>query len=537
MIAFLLVIGSHYAFDAPPEKARLLVAESDDVYAHVAAIFGGDVQELIEVRFGGTAKWAAGEAYGKSIEMDLDAPLAELMQTLAHETTHSFITLLSDGRLETHQSEARFFHEGLARWVELETFGTKRARAQELFEAAVLFGRGDADFPKLCDGDTFRRDHGEDGFYSLGLVFFDAFVELYGKKSIGKLVRSLGAQLETWNLNGPPLWERAFAAAGFDLNAVLARYGRRLADAFATHKNAIAAIPRVAATVGRSDDTYYVALDDALPPDVGLVCRFRSDATKHWEYGETRGDRTCVVPAALLADRFDYQLWLIDDVRGYELSSPWVSASRSAALALDLRAIDVMLEQICNVGRGGACYSLAAAAEFDRLPERALELYAKGCAAKHSRSCVQLGDLQASKRRLRQARAAYAKACAQGSADGCFELGVCEYEGTCAERNHAEAGQHFRRACDRGNAAGCGFLGALYKDGDTVEKDDARAAALFRRACDDGNGDACRRLAALTSDKAHQFRLYGAACRLDADACAEYAVYRCKSGRKAWCTR
>jgi hypothetical protein len=527
----LVLFVCHYNFVVPKaveREARALIAESDEVYARVAERFGAELGTTIDVDLSGASKWAWGQTAGTHVRMDLVsfASLNGRLATLAHETAHVFITVLSKSRLSMRPGEARFLHEGLATQVELATYGNAGARAKMRFEAAVMYGRGQAGFERLVDADTLTRELGPDALYVLGLQVVDALVAIHGRGAPVTLLRALSTTIEPWNKNGVDFWEEAFRAAGFRLDKVLERYNQTLADAYDEHKETIARLPPVAASLKKSDDAYYIVLDEPLPPDTWLACRFRSDPSEEPIAGVVRGDRTCSVHAgAISGDRIDYQIRIGDALNEMSLGFPWVQASKEGAPDFHLDAIDVMLEQICGVGGGAACFSLGQSANFDKLPARAQTFFTAGCKAGHSESCVRLGRLfEDAKGKTKETYDAFSRACELASPRGCFELGFCEDIGSCAAGHDKRAVEHYRFACDHGSADACHYLAEKYVEGEGVAVNLGQAATLFGSACERSFGPACVGLGRLYQRGAGVRRDAKEAARLFALGCHHFAM-------------
>jgi TPR repeat protein len=121
-------------------------------------------------------------------------------------------------------------------------------------------------------------------------------------------------------------------------------------------------------------------------------------------------------------------------------------------------------------------------------PEKAVQLFQKGCDADNAGSCVNLGVFQeqgkGTPKDVKKAIDSYKKACNLKSGLGCRNLGVV-YENPADGEVDKDAARHsYEAACQYGDTPGCGNLGVLYMNGDGIPADKQKAREYLQKACD-----------------------------------------------------
>src|SRR5215813_6931569 len=120
------------------------MARADEVHESVRKFLGASPDDTkIVVDMGGAAPHDAGNAYWKTIRMNLAASdnADRLAAVLGHETTHVYADRMSDTRLTSDFNSTRFFHEGLATYVENRLFGSDETVRPKRIVAAVMRSR------------------------------------------------------------------------------------------------------------------------------------------------------------------------------------------------------------------------------------------------------------------------------------------------------------------------------------------------------------------------------------------------------------
>lgn len=196
------------------------------------------------------------------------------------------------------------------------------------------------------------------------------------------------------------------------------------------------------------------------------------------------------------------------------------------------------LERACDLGRGGACERLGAAAAGDVLAapsaadaerllgracalgvpsacatagerlaaagaldaaDKSFDAACKSTAPGAARACLGWGNMyfaETPHKDLAKALQAYARACAVGSGGGCHAAGAMHAAGLGTKKDLAAAVELFEKGCasEKGPKDACVALGELHEAGRHVKKDVAKAAELYEKGCERGG---CLRLGRL----------------------------------------
>jgi len=270
---------AHYEFlfrSAQRTEATPLIAAADEVHDEVAAFFAAAASpaRIVVDLASPVMPHAAGQTNWTKIRMPLTAgqDLAERKLILGHETAHVFIEQLSDGRLGALFKSARFFHEGLATYVEQRHFGGDTSRAQNRRSVAGAWSRGRVPFDLLCDDATLTRQRDPTLVYPLGEVLVRTLVETHGAESVARSLRALARRDAPLGLDGAALWRDTLQAAGLDLDRVAAGYESACAAIVAEEQEFLARLPRLSATVGvEAGEIVIRPMHDGTPPGE-VVC-------------------------------------------------------------------------------------------------------------------------------------------------------------------------------------------------------------------------------------------------------------------------
>jgi hypothetical protein len=285
------------------ERAKALADRAGDVQEKVRAFFGAesigeivaDLDSPMRHRLAGTAEW-------KRVNMNITATrsLPEQMAVLGHETAHIYIDATSDGRLKTknHFAAARWWHEGLASYVEYRMFRPPGELAKIQRVAAAAHRRKASDFELLVDDEAWRAKHDSELVYSLGEVFFEALVAEHGDAAPGKILRAICRPDAPEDATGLDLWRDAFQACGWDMSRTISAYFERL-ESFVTgdHRVFVESLPKLSGRVLVTGETVSieVIVDGDLPPQSTLQCRVRrlaSDDDGRYVRLKQTGERT-----------------------------------------------------------------------------------------------------------------------------------------------------------------------------------------------------------------------------------------------------
>lgn len=279
----------------------------------------------------------AGLAHWKTIQMNLpfDAAAdsgASLLAILAHETAHVHIDHLSGSRLHEQFDSMRFFHEGLASYIE-HHFYSQPGKLDALRRvAAVLRARDEVKFEELLDGTKLQVKHDADVVYPLGEVFVTALVRRYGNDAPGKVVRALARADAPQGLTGAALWQDTFQACGFDLSELTDGFFVELDRAVTRYRSFVDSLPRLLGAVDQAAGEITVHFVGTQTAPGEIVCRLRSQVDedhRFFEFAYSLDGVTFHTEVADYANRsFWYQLgWSVKDASQI-LYEPWVEVRR-----------------------------------------------------------------------------------------------------------------------------------------------------------------------------------------------------------------
>lgn len=329
---------ARYSFVYPQNQAILvsqLADQADAAEAKVREFLGAQQITRIEADLSGSAPETSGQAHWKKVQMDLNSSrgdLSNLVAVLAHETTHVYIDHESQSRIGDDFNATRFFHEGLASFVEYHLFRPIYRLDSLLRVAAVMRARDEVKFEELLDNDALTLKRDTDLVYPLGEVFVSALVQRYGQAAPGRVIRAFGRPNAPKNLTGFALWQDVLQACGYNLGDIEDAFFSQLDQAVSESHAFIDWLPRVHGAVQR--DPGHLVIQGVYQGEApgNLVCRFRAQAhtpPRLYEDAFAEPGPLFWVEAAGYPDRsFWYQLgWR---VRGTSqtIYEPWVEVLR-----------------------------------------------------------------------------------------------------------------------------------------------------------------------------------------------------------------
>jgi len=325
-----------YQFFYPENRSdavRPLLERADAVEGKVREFLRATSPGRIVVDMTDALPRHAGVAHWKKVQMSLPydsahADVSALAAVLGHETTHVYIDHLSRSRLNHQFNSTRFFHEGLASYVEYRLFLPTAKLASSRRVAAVMRARGDVKFEELVDDEALSLKRDGDLVYALGEVFVAALVKRRGDAAPGELLRAFARDSAPKNLERLALWQDTFQAAGYNLSDVTDEFFAELDRAVAEHRTFVNSVPRLQGAVRQSADNIMVRGSHKGNAPGTMVCRFRSRGdtdSRFYEKPDPDSAGTFQVDRNRYAERsFWYQLgWEIDEV-SQPLYEPWV---------------------------------------------------------------------------------------------------------------------------------------------------------------------------------------------------------------------
>ncbi|MCB1231928.1 MAG: ABC transporter permease [Verrucomicrobiae bacterium] len=294
----------HFVFIYPnnqAESAEALAAESDEIHSKVVSFFHAEPKRQIIVDLTSQSPRHAGTAYWGRVRMNLRAQGLEsrLPAVLGHELCHVYIDQLSDNHVSDQFDATRFFHEGLASWVEYRFFRPPEELPQIRRVAAVAHDRERIRFEDLASSARLSEEFAPEWVYPLGEVFSAAVIETWGEDAPEKIVRAFGRDDAPTGLNGIALWQDTFQAAGYDLETAIAAFFRKLDDIVADEREWLDKLPRFRGQLVNEANRYGIRIrfaDDTDParklPMRRLYVRFRNGpGTAESDYQVRRPDR------------------------------------------------------------------------------------------------------------------------------------------------------------------------------------------------------------------------------------------------------
>ncbi len=280
----------HYQFSVPKfleSKADPLIERADAVHEQVRLFL--DSAPVAGIIVDGTATGGggyAGLAFWRTIRLSI-ATIAEpaaLEAVLGHETTHVYIEHLSQQRMGKAFTWTRFFHEGLAEYVEHRFFKDGRELEDLRFQAAVLFDRNEVRMEDLMDDRRLAEKQDPFLAYSLGERFISALVDRYGDASPSRVLKAMGREDAPKSLVGETLWRDAFQAAGYNFDETVNRFYTLLSQDAERFRDRIDTLPRLFGSVIEEGGRIGIRVEPKPPEDMVIHCQLRQSV-------ETEQDR------------------------------------------------------------------------------------------------------------------------------------------------------------------------------------------------------------------------------------------------------
>jgi hypothetical protein len=269
-------------------RVNEVLDQADPTYQKVADFFEYQDATEIQVDMTSYSGHHLGTAYWNKLKMDLTAHdnVEQLLQTLGHETTHVVLESLSQNQLKEHFGSARFFHEGVATYIERRFF-TEQPLIDQRLAAALLRTRKEVDFERLVDNERLRLEHDSFLAYSLGEVFAAAVVSRFGEDALGKIARTFAVKKNTEGLSGVALWRSVFQAAGFSLSEAIDEYYGLLDEAAQHHAEMVEQMPQIYPSLEKREKKLVLSFDQSPPDGWKIVVRFRSSSSaqddEYWQ--------------------------------------------------------------------------------------------------------------------------------------------------------------------------------------------------------------------------------------------------------------
>lgn len=261
-------------------EADVVIATSEAVRDQIEGFLGVKVPSRVVVDMTGGLERHAGRAYWKKLRMRLTGGPRD-QAVFAHELTHVLLDQAARGRLDDSFNSIRFFHEGLATFVERQWFPLPNGAdmAGDYRVAAVAQAWHAVRFEELVDDKRLSRRLDRDLVYPLGAVFVDVLVQRYGTNAPGRVAAAFGRVDAPKGLAGMSLWRDTLQSCGYNLADVVADFYAGVERAVVREREFIASVPRLpgAVEVG-SDQVVIRAVRQAGAGGNDLQCRVRQQA-------------------------------------------------------------------------------------------------------------------------------------------------------------------------------------------------------------------------------------------------------------------
>jgi hypothetical protein len=327
-----------YEFVYPQNQAGLagqLSDRADAAEARVREFLGAQMINRIEADLTGSAPDTSGQAHWKKVQMDLatsGSDVQSLVAVLAHETTHVYIYHESQSHIGDDFNSTRFFHEGLASYIEYHLFRPPANLSSLLRVAAVMRARDEVKLEELLDNEALGLKRDPDLVYPLGEAFVSALVKRYGQAAPGGVIRAFARPNAPKDLSGFALWQDTLQACGYNLSDIEEAFFGELDEAVSKQRAFIDSLPRVRGAAQRDPARLVIRASYEGEAPGTLVCRFRAQARtppRLYEEAFLEPDGVFWTDGAGYPDRsFWYQLgWR---VRGTSqtIYEPWVEVLR-----------------------------------------------------------------------------------------------------------------------------------------------------------------------------------------------------------------
>lgn len=329
---------ARYRFLYPGSESALVqgfLPHADSVESRVRQFLQAKPIPLIEADLTGSAPHTAGTAHWKKVNLQLfsaEGSVSNLLALLAHETTHVYMDYVTDSKISDEFNSTRFFHEGLATYIEQRFYRSASELQQSRRVAAVAFRRDQVRFSELCDNRVLSRRRDPDLVYPLGEVFIAGLVAIYGDDAPAKILRAAARSGAPKDLTGIALWQDVLQAAGFNLAAAEDAWIQLLREESVRHKTFIDSLPRLRGAARLQEGEVRIRASHNGQAPGGIVCRLRQeteDPTDRFVYAYAdEGNEFSADAAAFAVDGFWYQLGWRAPEASQTIYEDWVQVPR-----------------------------------------------------------------------------------------------------------------------------------------------------------------------------------------------------------------
>lgn len=317
------------------QRAEKLISAAESVHQQVTDFLHADANRALVIDLTSHSSRHAGTAYWKRVNMNLNAGSSpqDLEAILGHELTHIYISQLSDNKVNERFNSTRFFHEGLASYLEYRLFRKPGDLPHIRKLAAIARERDRIRFEQLVDSSKLAQTHAFELVYPLGEIFIAAIVERYGDHAPEKLIRAFAREDAPAKLDTMTLWEDTFQSCGFNLEEAIAVFYELLASEIKQHQKFIDDLPIIHTEIvhrGMWVGIKFISPSDSTKTKLKseqIFCRFRSNKdTPESQYltGFIDDNNTIWVSASSFPEKtFWYQTSFRSIGLSASIMSPW----------------------------------------------------------------------------------------------------------------------------------------------------------------------------------------------------------------------
>lgn len=316
------------------KKASLVLQQSDEVFEKVQTVLGSNQSNEILLDATSLIPRHAGLATWDTIRIDLNASddVDTLLAILGHETAHVIMETMSDRRLSDIANYTRFWHEGVASYIEYHHFDSELDIKDYYRQAAYMRERDEVVFEELMDNAKLVASYDTLLAYSIGMIFVEALVKRYSEEAIGEVVEAMNRKDVPKNLSGMEFWRDTFQACDYSLDEVINTFFERLDEEVEKQQDWLNSIPEIDGSI--YEDEYYFSIQiDWEPVDEWRpVCRFRQaedSQDRHYrnaDYIQSEGTFFSMDREFFPGGVAWYQIGLLDP-DGVIVYQPWVKVA------------------------------------------------------------------------------------------------------------------------------------------------------------------------------------------------------------------
>lgn len=245
------------------KRALELIPAADPIYNQVSDFFNYKHSQKIFVDMKGKSQNYSGLAQWQNIYLNFSqvSHESEFIPVLGHELTHVFLESITERRLSDDYRNNKFFHEGLANYVEYSLFRSKEDYTNISDEAAISFAFRPLAIEELIDFDKFRRYYNHNLIYNFGSLFCETIIDQYGIEGVNRLLDIYGSREETFKLTGIEKWRSVFQYAQMDLDIVFISFQRKLISNTSGLEDVIESFKELKSTIEAGNNTVTIKPD------------------------------------------------------------------------------------------------------------------------------------------------------------------------------------------------------------------------------------------------------------------------------------